>query len=554
MQTADDIELLREYARHHSEEAFATLVSRHINLVYSAALRYTANHHQAEELTQAVFIILARKAGSLRPGIVLPGWLFHTTRLTARNYLRSENRRSRREQEAFMETNSDERFDNRWRDVAPLLDDAIAHLGQRDRDAIVLRFLQGKDYKAVAAATGGTAEAAQMRVSRALEKLRKLFAKRGVALSAAALAGLMAAYGANAAPIGLVPSVTAGVIHGANLAQSTLTVVKGTLKLMAWTKLKFSVAAGLVLLLAYQYHQNSVQAQQFTAARQDLQSTTDAVAAQESKIKELQQQTDAVIQTRREQEQELASLRARRKTAANGTQPKPAVGASTTLLAAALEDPIAREMLRREFVGSAKSRWQPLVKELKLSSDAAQKLFNIGADWHMKNTEAVAAFTEKKISPEAAVQAGEQAEQEALNQVRELLGDENMASFAQCNSNFPAQALSAQFDRQLGFFALADDQRQKLQAVLEAEPNDVMAGLAGDFAVRQLVLPEEMEQQLERQKEVNQDILQQASQFLSPEQVEALSIMQESNLSVQRRGILRCLRTLRIDPMAPPVL
>ena len=66
--------------------------------------------------------------------------------------------------------------------------------------------------------------------------------------------------------------------------------------------------------------------------------------------------------------------------------------------------------------------------------------------------------------------------------------------------------------------------------------------------------PEEMDQQLARQKEVNQDILQQASQFLSPEQVEALSIMQESNLSVQRRGILRCLRTLRIDPMAPPVL
>ena len=554
MQTPDDIELLREYARHHSEEAFATLVSRHINLVYSAALRYTANHHQAEEITQAVFIILARKAGSLRPGTVLPGWLFHTTRLTARNYLRSENRRARREQEAFMETKSDERFDSRWGDVAPLLDDAIAHLGQRDRDAIVLRFLQGKDYKAVAGATGGTAEAAQMRVSRALEKLRKLFAKRGVTLSAAALAGLMAAHGAHAAPMGLASSITAGAIHGANLAASTLTAVKGTLKLMAWTKLKFSVAAGLVLMLAYQYRQNSIQAQQFAAARQDLQSATDAVAEQESRIAELRLQTDAIVQTRNEQEQELVSLRARRKTAANGTQPKAVMGASTTLLAAALQDPLTREMLRREFIGSAQNRWQPLVKELKLSSDAAQKMFNIGADWAMKNTEAVAAFTERKLSPEAAVQAGEQAEQEAQNQVRELLGDENMASFAQCNNNFPARTLSAQFDRQLGFFALADDQRQKLREVLEAEPNDIMAGLTGNFTVRELVLPEEMDQQLQRQKEVNQDILQQASQFLSPEQVEALSIMQESNLSVQRRGILRCLRTLRIDPMAPPVL
>src|SRR5215472_18923181 len=98
MQTADDIELLREYARHHSEEAFATLVSRHINLVYSAALRYTANHHQAEEVTQAVFIILARKAGSLRPATILEGWLYETTRLTALSFLRGERRRQFREQ------------------------------------------------------------------------------------------------------------------------------------------------------------------------------------------------------------------------------------------------------------------------------------------------------------------------------------------------------------------------------------------------------------------------------------------------------------------------
>jgi hypothetical protein len=387
-----------------------------------------------------------------------------------------------------------------------------------------------------------------------LEKLRKLFAKRGVVVSAAALAGFMAAHGAHAAPMGLAPSITAGAVHGANLAASTLTVVKGTLKLMAWTKLKFSVAAGLVALLAYQYYQKSVQAQQFAAARQELQSATDAAAAQESRIAGLQQQTDAIIQTRNEQDQELVILRARRKTAANGTQPKAAMGASTTLLAAALQDPITREMLRQEFIQSAKNRWQPLVKELKLSSDAAQKLFNAGADWNMKKTEAVAAFTERKISPEAAVQAGEQAEQEALNQVRELLGDESMASFAQCNSNFPARSLSAQFDRQLGFFALSDDQRQRLRQVLDAEPNDAMAGLAGDLTVRQLVLPEEMDQRLERQKQVNHDILQQASQFLSPEQVEALSIMQESNLGVQRRGILRFLRNLRIDPMAPEIL
>lgn len=85
MLRSDDIELLRRYACAGSEEAFATLVSRHINLVYSVALRYVGNPHQAEEISQAVFMILAKKASSLRPGVVLSGWLYHTARLTAAN-------------------------------------------------------------------------------------------------------------------------------------------------------------------------------------------------------------------------------------------------------------------------------------------------------------------------------------------------------------------------------------------------------------------------------------------------------------------------------------
>ena len=183
------MELLREYASRNSEEAFAALVSRHIDLVYSAALRDVGNHHQAEEVTQAVFMVLASKARSLSPGTILPGWLFQTARLTASNYLRTEIRRARREQEAYMQSNPSENPSERWQEVAPMLNDAIAGLGENDRNAIVFRFLKGKDYKEVAAALGGTEEAAQMRVSRALEKLRKMFAKRGVALSAACWRG-----------------------------------------------------------------------------------------------------------------------------------------------------------------------------------------------------------------------------------------------------------------------------------------------------------------------------------------------------------------------------
>src|SRR5689334_6254148 len=110
----DDMALLREYVLRNSEPAFSTLVSRHIDLVYSAALRQVGNHHSAEEITQAVFVILARKAPSLSPGTILPGWLFRTARLTAANHLRSEIRRARREQEAFMQSNPHDDSDHLW--------------------------------------------------------------------------------------------------------------------------------------------------------------------------------------------------------------------------------------------------------------------------------------------------------------------------------------------------------------------------------------------------------------------------------------------------------
>lgn len=276
--------LLREYALRNSEPAFAALVSRHIDLVYSAALRHVGNHHQAEEITQAVFILLASKARSLSPKTILPGWLFQTARLTAANYLRSELRRTRREQEAYMQSNPSDNASEQWQQVAPVLNDAIAGLREKDRNAIVLRFLQGKDYREVAAALGGTEEAAQMRVSRALEKLRKMFATRGVALSATALGGIMTAHGTQAAPAGLAAAVAATAVKGTALAASTLTLAEGTVKFMAWIKLKFAVGASVVALLAYQYHQNSVQAQQLASAREDLRAKAAALATEEAKL------------------------------------------------------------------------------------------------------------------------------------------------------------------------------------------------------------------------------------------------------------------------------
>ena len=142
----DDMTLLREYARHNSEEAFAALVSRHVNLVYSVALRQVRDPHLAEEITQAVFIILARKAESLGEKTILPGWLCRTARYASANALTMQRRRQHREQEAYMQSILNEPVDpaETWNQIAPLLDGAMEQLGQKDHDALVLRFFENK--------------------------------------------------------------------------------------------------------------------------------------------------------------------------------------------------------------------------------------------------------------------------------------------------------------------------------------------------------------------------------------------------------------------------
>ena len=201
MQELDDITLLRKYVERASEEAFAALVMRHLNKVYSVALRYTRNALQAEEITQAVFVILARKAATLGSGVILSGWLYQTARLTALTFVRSEIRRSHREQLAHVQTSSNETECDGWPQVAPLLDAALADLNERDRHALILRFFDGKSMKEVGAVLGRSEDAAKVRVSRAVEKLRKFFAKRGIVLPAAALMVAISANSVQAAPI-----------------------------------------------------------------------------------------------------------------------------------------------------------------------------------------------------------------------------------------------------------------------------------------------------------------------------------------------------------------
>src|SRR5471032_142930 len=252
MPDANDMDLVREFARHNSEAAFTELVRRHLNLVYSVARRCTGDDGDARDVTQAVFIILARKAAGLREKTLLTGWLYETTRFAAARLLRTNARRHAREQEAYMQSTLNEADNSAvWEKLSPHLEAAMGKLNVADRALLVLRFYENKTGPEAAALLGIREDAAHKRVTRAIEKLRKVFAQHGVTLTATAIAGAVSANSVQAAPVALVKTISAiAVAKGAAATTSTLTLVKGALKIMAWTKAKTAIVASAIILLA----------------------------------------------------------------------------------------------------------------------------------------------------------------------------------------------------------------------------------------------------------------------------------------------------------------
>jgi RNA polymerase sigma factor (sigma-70 family) len=209
-----DSDLLRRYAQDSSQEAFAEIVRRHIDFVYAAALRQAGSAARAEDVTQAVFTDLARKARTLTGRRELVGWLHTSAHYAATMIRRSEARRQLREQKAqtmqeILHT-PDSGID--WETLRPLLDDALLALGERDREAVLLRFFKQRSFGEIGATLGLSEEAARKRVERGVEKLRGLLAKRGLTSTAAALELAMAGQAAVAAPAGLAATVTGGAI------------------------------------------------------------------------------------------------------------------------------------------------------------------------------------------------------------------------------------------------------------------------------------------------------------------------------------------------------
>jgi RNA polymerase sigma factor (sigma-70 family) len=243
--SASDSELLRQYARDQAQDAFAEIVRRHLGLVYPAALRQVRSPQLAEEIAQSVCADLARQAGGLKPDTVLTGWLYAVTRRTAVDIVRQESRRRLREQIA-VELNHMNATSADWLQIEPLLDDAMAALDETDRSAVLLRYFENKSLRDVGEALGTSDDAAQKRVSRAVERLREFFSKRGVTAGAAGLVALVSTNAVQSAPAGLAAAISAAALAGTAVHTTT---VLATTKTLAMTTLQKTIV-GATLAVA----------------------------------------------------------------------------------------------------------------------------------------------------------------------------------------------------------------------------------------------------------------------------------------------------------------
>jgi RNA polymerase sigma factor (sigma-70 family) len=314
-----DAELLARFARSRSEDAFAELVRRHVNLVYSAALRQMGGDaHLAQDVAQTVFSDLARKAPALARRVTLTGWLYTSARFAAAKIVRSERRRHDRE-EQFMREPNHAAPETDWDQLRPVLDEVMHQLQETDREAILLRYFENQPFAEIGARCGLNENAARMRVDRALEKLRGLLARRGVT-TAAALASVISAHAVQVAPASLAATLTTTSLAGAGAGTLTFW------SLMNMTKLKLGlgalVLAGVSTALIVQHQArerllvaNESLTQQIAQLKADNESLSSRAAQAKPPASPPSEQLDELLRLRgevgllRQQTNELARFR-----------------------------------------------------------------------------------------------------------------------------------------------------------------------------------------------------------------------------------------------------
>ncbi len=246
----DDSVLLAEFARDKSDEAFRELVRRHIGMVYSVCRRQLRDAHWAEDVTQAVFILLAKKAGELKKDVVLGGWLYKTAVYACSNA--KEMRRTRRHHESRvmpMKMMNDEDMMERA-EMEGILDEGLMELNRFQRDVLVLRYFENRPLTEVAKLRGKSLYATQKSLDEGVAQLRRFLERRGITVAAGVVSAVMLEQTAKAVPAGLANMVgTVALGKGAAASGTVVELVSQLLKHAARAKVMGALAAAAVVFI-----------------------------------------------------------------------------------------------------------------------------------------------------------------------------------------------------------------------------------------------------------------------------------------------------------------
>jgi RNA polymerase sigma factor (sigma-70 family) len=529
--TESDLELLNRYARDGVESAFSEIVRRHVNLVYSAALRQVRSPQLAEEVAQSVFTDLARNAKRLAPDTILTAWLYQVTRRTAIDVVRRESRRQLREQIAT-EMNLMNATAEDWTQIEPLLDEAMEALDATDRTAVLLRYFENQSFREVGEKLGTTDDAAQKRVSRAVDRLREFFSKRGVAVGASGLAAVISANAVQAAPTGLALTISTASTIGATsaVAATTATVTK----VIAMTTLQKSLIATAIVVAAgtgiYQARQTS----QLRQANEVLEEKRADLALQNESLQREREDASnrlalaSASAPKPENSSEVLKLRGQVGTLRQTISSISATNTPKSGIAKMMSDPAMRDYIHQVQAKMIKERYEPLFKELKLTPENAEKFTQLIGDIWAKGTDAASGGSE------ATVQNVKEAVEKANQELQSMLGETGLARYNEYNMEIPARTTLKLLDGRLGDNHLTDDQTAQLVGVVMKEPFELTHGISGDWDNAYFGSQADFDEHFQKVQESQQRILQQAAGFLNSNQLSALGAVQADSLNARK--------------------
>ena len=533
-----DQELLREYTENRSEPAFAELVRRHVDLVYSAALRMVCDSHLAQDVTQGVFVALAKNAAQLADRPVLSGWLHRTASNIAAQTVRTEVRRHAREQEAaVMNELLSAEPEIPWEHIAPELDAALGELSEPDRDAVMLRYFERKSAAEMAQALGVSAEAAQKRVGRAVERLRESFASRGIAVGTGGLAVVISTNAVEAAPVGLALTVTTTALAGTAVfttatTTATTAIVMTTLQ-KAIIAASITVAAGAIGTGFYEARQVSNLNKEVTSLRQE----RNELAPLQARVDKLQRERDdatnrlatviAENEALKKRPGEVLKLRGE---VGQLRQENTAIK-SASAINKITGNPETRKLMRDQQKAGMARIFKNLTKTLNLTPEQTERFNEMLADNIMDGVDRVTeALRDKTTGAELdRIFAGE--EGALLQKIQEQFGAEAAAQYKKYNGDLVNTLTVEQFASELtGDKAAKDEKKKQLLQVMQEETRRVMAeaGLPEDYQAlpilnfRNIASEEEENRTLKLMGDIYDRVIARADTFLKTEEVQGL--------------------------------